>query len=822
MCRKQPKDKDGINNVPIPFPTLEPGLKFITTFGVVEVVRDNRAMPVKEEEEEEPGQKQEEPGSEQNPLSVEELAASGNSRDNADADGNSKVTDASKNQTNADAMEIDDAKVQGNDTTKRGDPPASASALPANTKDTTAGKKKTRAHRLKVYRHAIVKRNAQLQRTRTAMSVLHLLRRKKFTRAYEKGQVNQQMVWKMQYGSDPRRIPLMYQKKFVEVRAVGMEDPSAPASSFPDRMVECKWVQDVRSRYVGIEDELPVLDKPPTLTDNRPNVFLRRRELTRPYEDGMVSFQCQYCAQSFLSKSGIQYHLTKVHKCSETNKAEAAAAVVDPTKDDSLEEPGDAATAISSASASTAASKRMDSLKAVDIRATDILARMDAKAAKNEAANISGSSALGSTATGDAVGVSERAKAEAPPFDKAQPIELPAAEFGDVSTGALLEPLARRSGIGSGEGPPRKKVKREPGSYLDQRPLAKTQKEIKAETEPKADPNFEDPRKVLRELEAEYRYLQSKHIGPVYPVVLSSLGFLKPYVKPKRKRRTKKQIAEDKKREEMEKKQIKQEAEERRLREEKEKTEAAKAAKAMRELEEKRETGYAEFLDSLKIRPPMIDTRVLVHEVDMGRYLSLGRHFANGTLKEEGLAQAKGDRAKAKDDGADEDNGEEKEVAAAKGHLARKVRPKPKLDPYKCFVCKTGGGTLEKCNFCPRSVHIACARVKYSLGDPEPFDDFLCPACIQWITQRRNRAERRRLEKVKGYHIPGTEVSATIAAPKQVPLHRNVVKGQEYEAVVSQGRHTANLVDLAAHARERLQHELDTSKLHEIRRQMMK
>ena len=194
-------------------------------------------------------------------------------------------------------------------------------------------------------------------------------------------------------------------------------------------------------------------------------------------------------------------------------------------------------------------------------------------------------------------------------------------------------------------------------------------------------------------------------------------------------------------------------------------------------IEKKPDFEYGKFLCSLCDRPPMIDTRVFVQEIDAGRYPSINRRAAQKTDK---------------------------------GQYAG-----------KCPICRTAEPVLQKCNFCPRNVHITCARLKVTLPDPEPYDDFICTVCIQAITHRRNRAERRRIERTMGVEVAATAPSVTEMKHPQIPLHRDVSPQLEYEAVVSQGRHVANLVDLEGDARTRLQREIENSKLNEIRRQMM-
>lgn len=95
-------------------------------------------------------------------------------------------------------------------------------------------------------------------------------------------------------------------------------------------------------------------------------------------------------------------------------------------------------------------------------------------------------------------------------------------------------------------------------------------------------------------------------------------------------------------------------------------------------------------------------------------------------------------------------------------------------------------------------------------------DDFLCNCCIQYIGHRRNRAEKRRLEK-----IAGAEVTFIPETPKPIPLYRETATGREYESVISQGRHVADLLELEASTRIRLSREMETAQVNEVRRQMM-
>jgi len=225
VCRK-------IGNDTVPFATIRPGTKFVTPFGIVEVVRDDRAVPVVDKRDDE-----------------------------------------------------ENVKSKGAGKTGKSDP-ASDSA--------------------KKYRLEIAKRKQQLVKVRSAAALSSLVRRKELNRAYEEGKNDQESVWKAHFGNDPRKLPT--------VQPLELKDPGIPASSFADRIVECRWVQDTRTRYLGVDKGIPTLVKPPSYNDNRPNVFLQRRMLTEPYGEGIVLHICPTCGLKLLSRPGVVYHL-ELKKC---------------------------------------------------------------------------------------------------------------------------------------------------------------------------------------------------------------------------------------------------------------------------------------------------------------------------------------------------------------------------------------------------------------------------------------------------------------------------------------------------------------------------
>jgi hypothetical protein len=157
--------------------------------------------------------------------------------------------------------------------------------------------------------------------------------------------------------------------------------------------------------------------------------------------------------------------------------------------------------------------------------------------------------------------------------------------------------------------------------------------------------------------------------------------------------------------------------------------------------------------------PPVIDTRVFVAEVEAGRYPSIKRYSG--------------------------------------------------LHDNCCAICKQtespsfpGQIQLLPCDFCKQSVHFACIHTKWTVKDPEPEDDFLCHSCIQVVIARRNRAEKRRLEKLSGSNATTTLEEVT-NDPDAIEL-MEVVPGREFECVAAQARRLEELTELLQDAKTRL------------------
>lgn len=163
--------------------------------------------------------------------------------------------------------------------------------------------------------------------------------------------------------------------------------------------------------------------------------------------------------------------------------------------------------------------------------------------------------------------------------------------------------------------------------------------------------------------------------------------------------------------------------------------------------------------------PPIIDVQALVDEVDTGRYPSMSRF--------------KGD--------AHQDN---------------------------CSICKDGGD-LYCCDFCNQVEHLRCLRERFTVKQPEPDEDFMCHKCIQTVLWKRRRAEKRRTLKQKGDEEERRQ--------KEV-LQDGLAKGgndREYQFMAAKGQEVSELVELLQDAQLRLRQACETSKLNNIRRQII-
>ncbi len=99
-----------------------------------------------------------------------------------------------------------------------------------------------------------------------------------------------------------------------------------------------------------------------------------------------------------------------------------------------------------------------------------------------------------------------------------------------------------------------------------------------------------------------------------------------------------------------------------------------------------------------------------------------------------------------------------------------------------CVLCKNRGDDVNFCEFCSNAEHLACVQSKVTIRDPEPDDAFMCHSCIQTVLARRARAEKRRLQKLDeamGISAGGSGVDTTVQEAKAAAaLKREIVWNQ--------------------------------------------
>lgn len=258
-------------------------------------------------------------------------------------------------------------------------------------------------------------------------------------------------------------------------------------------------------------------------------------------------------------------------------------------------------------------------------------------------------------------------------------------------------------------------------------------------------PLEEHPELVLRKTELEYRNLRMQQ-QPVYDGVFDSLGFRRPTFRlvpvEKRKKRTKR-------------------------------TRQQPLLPPPPDAEPGPEPGFSPPPSPVptvsRVLPPIIDTHVLIAEVEAGRYPSIKRH--HGNVQHE----------------------------------------------RSCYMCKSKRTEpLVGCDFCTKCVHMTCMLERFTVKQPEPYDDFLCNHCIQYIQARRARAEKRRFDKYGDQVRKDQE-----REEEQRRFLAGTVPGSEYECVAAQGRRVNNIVELLKDSQTRLTLCLEAANLNRVRKSIL-
>ncbi len=128
----------------------------------------------------------------------------------------------------------------------------------------------------------------------------------------------------------------------------------------------------------------------------------------------------------------------------------------------------------------------------------------------------------------------------------------------------------------------------------------------------------------------------------------------------------------------------------------------------------------------------------------------------------------------------------------------------------ECVLCRNGG-MMYCCEFCGNVEHFKCLLTKFTVKEPEPDEDFMCHRCIGIILSRRARAEKRRLRKqAKNEQLK-----------KEKKAGNDPSDGNEYPNMASQAREVNELVELLKDAQVRLRRSIETTKINNIRRQVV-
>ena len=301
---------------------------------------------------------------------------------------------------------------------------------------------------------------------------------------------------------------------------------------------------------------------------------------------------------------------------------------------------------------------------------------------------------------------------------------------------------------------------------------------IKKKVKRNVEDDLVNPDQIIDELEAEFHRLNGEMVGPMYPEVWKSLGFKKPRKKYKQRRKRKKGGTKD----------------------------ASKRSKTSTKAEAPSPPppppppppalgpclAFMERGPPTRDPVPIIDTRVLASEANVGRYPSIKRY-----------------------------EGE---------HDSSCAICKFDIPPYPVPGVDQAHYVLIPCNFCSQVVHFSCMKTKFIVKEPEvdDGDDFMCHKCMGYIVSRRARAEKRRRDKLNldakdddSNKLAAAATSEEVRLREQRQLLHGAVPNREYESVAAQSRRVEDLSELLRDAKERLSLNVEMASMNQIRRGLL-
>jgi hypothetical protein len=149
---------------------------------------------------------------------------------------------------------------------------------------------------MRVYHNNISRFEKCLLNFRTQRFSQLRFRRKKINELFEKKEMSQRRMFEAYLDHHQEK------RKFVRPR-----DPTAPPESNLDRIVECRWIADKRTRFVGDDRK----EQETTLESNYGlgKLYLTRRSLTENYVEGGSTYSCGSCGKVFASVPPHTYHV---------------------------------------------------------------------------------------------------------------------------------------------------------------------------------------------------------------------------------------------------------------------------------------------------------------------------------------------------------------------------------------------------------------------------------------------------------------------------------------------------------------------------------